>query len=95
VPPEIALELFFVANRFMIEPLQKVAENVIKNNLDVDNVCEILEEVVDIEPRFQSMCETFALEHWDEIIQTEGYKKMGPLAKKSLDNYYNNQSQST
>ncbi len=73
LPIEVAGDLFLAGNQFMIPKLQEMSENVIKNNLDTDSACSLLENVGEISPRLKDICTDFILAHYEDIIQTKPY----------------------
>jgi len=67
VPAEQVLEFFVAATRFTLPELQRYCEEMIKRNLDVDNVCNIIECVWGISEKLSLACKDYMFRHYEEI----------------------------
>eukprot|EP01125_Pyxidicula_operculata_P015985 TRINITY_DN5460_c0_g1_i2.p1 TRINITY_DN5460_c0_g1~~TRINITY_DN5460_c0_g1_i2.p1 ORF type:complete len:565 (-),score=49.18 TRINITY_DN5460_c0_g1_i2:150-1844(-) len=87
---ENALDLFLVSNRYIVSSLQNECERYIKENLDVDNVCQILELASPLSDSLKFYCLKFIYAYYDDIKNTDTFKNNGNDTKNLIEQCYLN-----
>eukprot|EP01122_Echinamoeba_exundans_P003020 TRINITY_DN1307_c0_g1_i1.p1 TRINITY_DN1307_c0_g1~~TRINITY_DN1307_c0_g1_i1.p1 ORF type:complete len:401 (+),score=74.41 TRINITY_DN1307_c0_g1_i1:647-1849(+) len=95
ITPENAVDMFLLANRMIVPSLQIFCEDIINNNIEEENACEILEIAWSLSSTLRHNTLQFIFSHWEKIQLTDGFKQLPPAMAVELKQRYDQESENT
>jgi hypothetical protein len=95
ITPENAVEMFLLANRMIVPSLQIFCEDIINNNIEEENACEILEIAWTLSSTLRHNTLQFIFSRWEKIQHTNTFKQLSPAIALELKQRYDQESENT
>jgi hypothetical protein len=85
IEPQMAIEVLGVANLYAIEPLKRMCADLITRSICVQNAADVLYAADTYQVmHLRSQCIAFMVEHFAEVVRTEGFKKLVSAESRPL-----------
>lgn len=95
ITPDNGVDIFLLANRMIVPSLQLFCEDIINNNIEEENACEILEIAWSLSSSLRHVTLQFIFSRWESIQKTDSFKSLPPAIGLELKQRYEQESENT